>query len=74
MLQLAYGDGLRSADLAMMWQCNAGTVSRRLEEARETVAKAAVKYVRATDCWVELEWEDYLHLCRSMNLGALGFD
>lgn len=74
MLQLAHGDRLKLAELGQIWKCNPGTISRRLEEARSVVQKAAIEYVRDQDRWLDLTWDDFVQLCRSASLGALGFD
>ena len=74
LIRLACADRLRFADLGRMWGCNPGTISRRLDEAKSVVERTALEHVRQVDPWIELEWADFMQLCRSTTLGALGFD
>ncbi|MHA3775017.1 RNA polymerase sigma factor [Verrucomicrobiota bacterium sgz303538] len=74
LLQLAYGDGLRVAELGQIWGCNPGTISRWLRQASEEVERLALAHVRATDPYLEITWSDFLLLCRTSSLGVLGFE
>lgn len=74
LLQLAYGDGLRLRELGQIWGCNPGTISRRLAQATAEIERTALAHVRTADPLLDLTWSDFIALCRSANLGALGFE
>lgn len=74
LLQLAHGDGLLLRELGQIWDCNPGTVSRRLAQAAGEIERTALAYVRSADPLIELTWSDFSELCRNTSLGALGFE
>ena len=65
MLQLAHGSGLRTADLAPMWGCSQASISRALDRTSRCIAEATLREIKKTDEWLELEWEDFMELCRA---------
>lgn len=72
MLHLAYMDGLHYSELERMFATSRGSVGRALDEAREAVEKATLARVRKLDPWLELQWEDFLDLCRVASPACLG--
>lgn len=74
LLQLAHGDGLRLRELGQIWGCNPATISRRLERDTAEIARAVLDHIRSTDPLLELTWSDFVQLCQTANLGALGFE
>ncbi len=72
LLQLAYSDGIRQADLAPLWGCDAATISRKLKRAGAQVNEQIIAHVRASDPWLEIEWRDLLELCRVANPACFG--
>jgi RNA polymerase sigma-70 factor len=74
MLQLSHADGLRQHELAAMFGCGAPTVSRTIERAMRQIQTTTLARIRAADPWLQLEWDDFLALCRSATPGCLGFD
>ena len=65
LLQLAHTDGLRVVELAKMFDCGIATISRNVERAGREIAEATLQYIKATDPWLELRWEDFVELCRT---------
>ena len=65
LLQLAHCDELKLRELAVMFRCDNGTISRRLERAQQGINAATMARVKARDPWLELRWEDFVELCHS---------
>jgi RNA polymerase sigma-70 factor len=74
LVQLAHTNGLRGRELAEMFSCSEAKISRTLERAREKIAAATVNYVRARDPWLELQWEDFVELCRVVSPACFGVE
>lgn len=74
LLQLAHCDGLRGKELAVMFACHPAQISRRLTEAQKEIAGATLRYIRATDPWLDLQWDDFTDLCRTATPACFGFD
>lgn len=72
LLQLAHCDGIRQAELARIWECDTATISRKLKRAQTEVGTRIIEYVMATDPYLELEWSDFLDLCRVANPACFG--
>lgn len=65
-LQLLHSDELHLEEVARMLDCSVATVSRQAEEARTMVREGIVKNLRATDPWLQLNFEDLLEICRTV--------
>ncbi len=74
MLQLVHRDGLRMAELAKIFNCSEATISRKIERAASELAAATLAHVKAADRWIELGWDDFLELCRTVSPSALGVE
>lgn len=74
LLQLEHCDQLERDELARMFGCSKATVSRLLSSARISVAGATMDFVRRRDPWLELQWEDFLELCRTATPACFGVE
>lgn len=74
LLQLAHTNGLLGRELAILYGCAESTISRNLEEARQSIAEATLAYVRKQDPWLELQWSDFLELCRVASPACFGVE
>jgi RNA polymerase sigma factor (sigma-70 family) len=74
MLQLSQADGLRQHEIAAMFGCAASNVSRTVDRAMRQIQADTITQLRANDPWLELQWDDFLALCRSATPGCLGAD
>ena len=74
LLQLEYCDRLEREELALMFGCSKATVSRLLSSARVTVAESTKNFLRQRDPWLELQWEDFLELCRTATPACFGIE
>ena len=72
LLQLEYCTDLEREELALMFGCSKSTIHRLLIEARESIAEATFRYVHTEDPWLDLNWEDFLELCRVATPGCFG--
>ena len=70
-LNLEHYDELERGELARMFGCSKATVSRLLDKARVTVAESTMSFLRQRDPWLELQWEDFLELCRTATPACL---
>ena len=73
-LQLMHCDRLRLHEIAVMFECHEGSVSKRLGRAEKRIAVAVMKYIRQRDPWVVLQWSDFLDLCRTATPDCLRLD
>ncbi len=74
LLQLHHADDLRVVELARIFDCGIGTISRRLRTAADGISTATIAHIRRTDPWLELQWEDFLELCREATPACFGLD
>lgn len=74
LLQLAHTDGLRVIELAQMFRCDAGTISRRLGRAEHGINTGTLACIKATDPWLELKWEDFIELCGAASPACFGLE
>lgn len=74
LVQLAHANGLRGRELARMFSCSEAKISRDLERAKRKIAAATMGYVRAQDPWLELQWEDFVELCRVASPACFGVE
>ena len=72
LLQLAHCDRIKVAELAVMFRCDSGTISRRLERAEEGISRATLRHIKETDPWLELKWKDFVELCRTSTPASFG--
>jgi DNA-directed RNA polymerase specialized sigma24 family protein len=74
LLHLKHLDGLRGAELGRMFGCHESVISRRIGEAEALINKSTLQKVHQTDPWLELQWTDFLELCRSATPACFGLD
>lgn len=74
LLHLKHYDGLRGAELGVMFGCDESVISRRIGKAEAHIAAATLWKVRQTDPWLELQWSDFMELCRSATPACFGLD
>ncbi len=74
LLQLAHTDDLHVVELAQMFDCGIASISRNVAKAGEGIAEATIQYVKATDPWLELKWEDFIELCGSASPACFGVE
>ena len=74
LVQLAHANGVRGRELARMFSCSEAKISRDLERARHKLAVATMDGVRAQDPWLELQWEDFVELCRVVSPACFGVE
>ena len=74
LVQLAHTNGLRGRELARLFSCSDSKVRRSLETAREKIAAATLRHVRARDPWLELKWDDFVELCRVVSPASFGVE
>jgi len=74
LLQLAHADDLHVMELAKMFNRTKSTLCRDVQRAGEEIAQTTIRYIKATDPWLELKWEDFLDLCRSASPACLGVE
>jgi RNA polymerase sigma factor (sigma-70 family) len=72
LLQLAYCDELKIRELAIMFRCDGGTISRRLDRAQRGINVATMAHIKKRDPWLDLRWDDFVELCRSANPASFG--
>jgi RNA polymerase sigma factor (sigma-70 family) len=74
LLQLAHCDRLKGAELAVIFGCDAGAISRRIKKAEAKIASSTLRHVRSADPWLDLKWEDFAELCRAATPACFGVD
>ncbi len=74
LLQLSHCDGLRGLELAVMFRCHPSQITRRLASAQEGIATSVMQYVRQSDPWLDLRWEDFIELCSASTPTCFGLD
>ncbi len=74
LLQLKHCDGLRGAELSVMFGCDESVISRRIDKAEDHIAATTLMEIRRADPWIELKWPDFMELCRSATPACFGLD
>lgn len=74
LLQLAHMDRLRLIELARMFGCSTSKIDRDLARAGKVVAAATLGHVRKVDPLLDLQWEDFVDLCRVATPSCFGVD
>ncbi|TCO91342.1 RNA polymerase sigma factor (sigma-70 family) [Chthoniobacter flavus] len=74
LVQLAHANGLLGRELAVMFSCSEAKISRDLERARKSIAGVTLGYVRQKDPWLDLQWEDFLELCKVVSPACFGVE
>ncbi|MGB8167426.1 MAG: hypothetical protein WCF18_08035 [Chthoniobacteraceae bacterium] len=74
LLQLKHCDGLLGAELGRMFGCHESVISRRIDKAQANIAATTLQKVRQSDPWLELQWSDFVDLCRAATPACFGLD
>jgi len=74
LLQLAHLGGLRAVELAPMFGCTNRVIGERLKLAGEAINETTRQQLKATDPWLDLQWEDFLEMCRTASPACFGVD
>jgi RNA polymerase sigma factor (sigma-70 family) len=64
LMRLVTVHGVRQESIAQRFGWSQSKVSRAINNAMEQIRKETMAEIRRTDPWLELEWEDFLSLCR----------
>jgi len=72
LLRLVSVHGINQAKAGEMLGWSQSKVSRNLTEAMEVIRDVTMREVQQADPWLELEWDDFLGLCRSSSDFILG--
>jgi DNA-directed RNA polymerase specialized sigma24 family protein len=74
LMQLAHANGLLGRELAQIFSCSEAKISRTLERARKKIAETTMNHIRGQDPWLELQWEDFVELCRVASPACFGME
>ena len=72
LLQLAHSDGLKLAELARIFGTSRSSIDRQIARAGRELQAATLAAIRSIDPWIELEWSDFVELCRSASPTCFG--
>ena len=68
LLQLVHVHGITQREIANLWKWHESRVSRHIKRAEEKIAKLTLQSVRETDPYLELRWNDFVELCRTVEV------
>ena len=68
LLQLVHVHGITQREIANLWKWHESRVSRHIKRAEAKIAKLTLQSVRETDPYLELRWNDFVELCRSVEV------
>ena len=74
LLNLAHANGLRGRELAPLFGCSEAKISRTLDGARNKIKASILRHVKERDQWLEIQWEDFVELCRVVSPSCFGFE
>lgn len=74
LLKLTYLAELRAAELAKMFGCSRSTIDRQVEVAGRGIERVALQSIKARDPWLELQWSDFVELCRTATPACFGME
>jgi RNA polymerase sigma factor (sigma-70 family) len=67
LMRLVTIHGVRQEDIAARFGWSQSKVSRAINGVMEQIRELTVEEIHRADPWLELEWEDFIALCRSTN-------
>jgi RNA polymerase sigma factor (sigma-70 family) len=67
LLQLVYIHGIMQREAARIFGWHESKVSRTLDQTMADIAAHTMRYLRATDPWLQVNWDDFMQLCQSHN-------
>jgi hypothetical protein len=62
-LRLVHLHSVKQDNLARIWGCNPGTISRYMKAAAETINRLTCRYIKVLDAHLELQWSDFEAIC-----------
>jgi RNA polymerase sigma factor (sigma-70 family) len=68
LLQLVHMHGVTQREIASLWKWHESRVSRHIKRAETKIAERTLQAVKETDPYLELRWNDFVELCRSVEL------
>lgn len=68
LLQLVHVHGVTQREIASLWKWHESRVSRHIKRAEARIAEDTLRAVRENDPYLELEWQDFLELCRCVEV------
>ncbi|BDS06409.1 hypothetical protein NT6N_14490 [Oceaniferula spumae] len=75
LMRLVVVHGVRQDTVGTLFGWSQSKVSRAITSVMVTIKEETMAEIKAADPWLELEWEDFLSLCRSSTgflVGAMG--
>ena len=67
LMRLVTIHGVRQEDIAARFGWSQSKVSRAINGVMEQIRDLTIEEIHRADPWIELEWDDFLSLCRSTN-------
>jgi RNA polymerase sigma factor (sigma-70 family) len=68
LLQLVHMHGVTQREIASLWKWHESRVSRHIKRAEEKIAELTLRSVKDTDPYLELGWQDFVELCRCVEV------
>ncbi|HEY5743773.1 MAG TPA: hypothetical protein VIS99_14680, partial [Terrimicrobiaceae bacterium] len=68
LLQLVHVHGVTQREIASLWKWHESRVSRHIKRAEARIAEDTLRAVRENDPYLELGWQDFLELCRCVEV------
>lgn len=68
LLRLVFEHDVNQKALMVPWACSEATISRRKDDALETLRKSLIAKIHEIEPQLNLEWEDFMALCADSNL------
>ena len=68
LLQLVHMHGVTQREVASLWKWHESRVSRHIKRAEEKIAEFTLRSVKETDPYLELGWQDFVELCRCVEV------
>jgi RNA polymerase sigma factor (sigma-70 family) len=68
LLQLVHMHGVTQREIASLWKWHESRVSRHIKHAEEKIAELTLREVKETDPYLELGWQDFVELCRCVEV------
>ena len=72
LMRLVTIHGVRQEDVAAKFGWSQSKVSRAINGVMEQIRTLTLEELRRADPWLELEWDDFLALCRSSTVFHVG--
>lgn len=73
LLQLVHSGDLKLSELAKIFDCSQATISRQVDRAAREISASTLAHLHKADPWLEMQWQDFIELCRSETPSCFGF-